>query len=89
MNCWVIFSIGKGIFIFTTVPGRVLKLTQWLSAILSSGLRWPEREVNHKPSNAEVKNAWNYTVIRLHINDVCLSIGTLFILSLHVLRLRN
>jgi len=50
-----------GFFLFATVFGLVLGLTQppnqWVSGTPSPGIKWPEREAEHStPFNVEVKN---------------------------------
>jgi hypothetical protein len=68
------FRRGVGIFLFTAASGTALGPTQppiqWVSGVLSLGVKGPGRESDHSPlSSAEVKNAWRYTPtpsIRLH-----------------------
>jgi hypothetical protein len=57
---------GRGIFLFTTASRTDLRPTQppiqWVSGVLSLGVKRPGREAEHSlPSSAEVKNAWSYT----------------------------
>jgi hypothetical protein len=57
---------GVGIFLFTTAYRTALGPTQppiqWISGVLSLGVRWPGREADHSTiSSAEAKNAWRYT----------------------------
>jgi hypothetical protein len=51
---------GLGIFSFTTVSrtalGPIQPPIQWVTGVLSLGIKRPEREADHSPSNAEVKN---------------------------------
>jgi hypothetical protein len=68
------FPAGVGIFFFDNTFILALKPTQppiqWVQGVLSKGVKWPGRGVNHTaPSSAEVKNAWRNTSIspiRLH-----------------------
>jgi hypothetical protein len=55
-----------GIFLFITVSRTALGYTQppiqWVTGVLSLGVKRPGREGDHSPpSSAEVKNAWSYT----------------------------
>jgi hypothetical protein len=57
---------GLGIFLFTIVSRTALEPTrpsiQYVSGVLSLGLKRPGRETDHSaPSSTEVKNAWSYT----------------------------
>jgi hypothetical protein len=65
---------GLGVSLFTIASRLALRptqpLIQWAPGALSLEVKWLGHEVDHSPpSNAEVKNAWNYTStppIRLH-----------------------
>jgi hypothetical protein len=46
---------------FRTALGSTQPPIQWVPTVLSLGLKRPEREANHSPSSADVKNAWSYT----------------------------
>jgi hypothetical protein len=58
------------IFFFTTASRTALEPTQppvqWVTVVLSLGVKRPEREADHSPpSRAEVKNEWSYTATPL------------------------
>jgi hypothetical protein len=57
---------GLWIFLFATASRPALGPTQppiqWVSGILSPGVKRPRRETDHSPpSSAEVKNTWIFT----------------------------
>jgi hypothetical protein len=56
----------KGFFLFATHPDQLYGTTQpsieWELGGLSPRVNWPGCEADHSPpSNADVKNVWNYT----------------------------
>jgi hypothetical protein len=63
---------GQGIFLFTTASRTAVGPTQppiqWVTGVLSLGIKWPGREADHSlPSNAELKNVWSYTSTPQHL----------------------
>jgi hypothetical protein len=73
---------GLAIFLFTTASRPALGPTQppiqWVSGILSLGVKRPGREADHSPpSSAEVKNAWSYvSTLPIRLRGVVLSYST-------------
>jgi hypothetical protein len=52
---------GLGTFLFATAPTQ--PLMQWVSGVLSPGVKRQGREADHlPPSSAEVKNSWNSSI---------------------------
>jgi hypothetical protein len=71
---WFDSRRGLGIFLFITASRTALEPTQppiqWVSGVLSLGVKRPGREADHlPPSSAEVKECvelYLYTPVRLH-----------------------
>jgi hypothetical protein len=71
------FPAGAGNFFLhhRVQNGSGAHLAPYPIGVLSLGVKWPGREVDHSPpSSAEVKNAWSYTsTLLIHLQGVVLN----------------
>jgi hypothetical protein len=64
-----------GISFFATAsrpaPGTIQPPNQWVLALITPGVKLPEREDHSRPSSSEVKNGSSYTSTPQYVFMVC------------------